>query len=109
MNGRSGVFKFFLFLFLSVIVLFQVLSMVQSDRLYKRLNVLVDRLENSAASTPVRTEGKSTENKSSVFESYPGDDGDWLVFNEPGEPRTLNLLTVESSIGSYGYMPKEYN
>jgi peptide/nickel transport system substrate-binding protein len=101
MNGRSGVFKFFLFLFLGVIVLFQVLSMIQSDRLYKRLNGLVDRLESSAASTSVRTEGKSTENKSSVFEPYPGVDGDWLVFNELGEPRTLNLLTVESSIGSY--------
>ncbi|MGA2172754.1 MAG: peptide-binding protein [Sedimentisphaerales bacterium] len=101
MNGRSGVFKFFLFLFLSVIVLFQVLSMIQSDRLYKRLNGLVDRLENSAASTPVRTEGKSTENKSSVFEPYPGVDGDWLVFNELGEPRTLNLITVESSSESF--------
>jgi len=31
MNGRSGLVTFFLFLLLSVIVLLQILSMVQSD------------------------------------------------------------------------------
>ncbi len=45
MNGRSGLFKFFLFLFLACIILLQVLSMVQADRLYERLNHLIDRWE----------------------------------------------------------------
>lgn len=42
MNGRSGVVTFFLFLFLAVMIVLQLLSMVQSDRLYERLNYLVD-------------------------------------------------------------------
>ncbi len=42
MNGRGGVVTFFLFLLLSAIVLLQILSMIQSDRLYKRLNHLLD-------------------------------------------------------------------
>ena len=59
MNGRSGVFKFFLFLFLGVIILLQFLSMMQSDRLYERLNTLISRLESSTASAPVRTVEKT--------------------------------------------------
>jgi hypothetical protein len=42
MNGRSGLVTFFLFLFLAVMILLQVLSMVQSDRLYERLNHLLN-------------------------------------------------------------------
>lgn len=42
MNGCSGIFAFSLFLFLSVIILLQILSMVQSDRLYERLSSLVE-------------------------------------------------------------------
>ena len=45
MNGRSGVFKFFLFLFLALMILLQILSMVQADRLYERLNFLIDKWE----------------------------------------------------------------
>jgi len=40
MNGRGGVVTFFLFLFLSVIILLQILLMVQSDRFYDGLNRL---------------------------------------------------------------------
>jgi hypothetical protein len=57
MNGRSGVFKFFLFLFLGVIIFLQFLSMVQADRLYDRLNTLIGRLE-SHASVPARSAEK---------------------------------------------------
>ncbi len=88
MNGRSGVFKFFLFLFLGVIILLQVLSMIQADRLYERLNGLVDRLE-SRASIPARTMEKPAQTASSVFEEYPGDEGDWLVYCLTAEPATL--------------------
>jgi peptide/nickel transport system substrate-binding protein len=97
MNGQSGVFKFFLFLFLGVIILLQFLTMVQSDRLYERLNTLIIRLEGHT-SAPVRTIEKSTTPAASVFKEYPGDDGDWLVAVEIGEPRTLNIDSVESSI-----------
>ncbi len=59
MNGRSGIFKFFLFLFLGIIILLQFLSMVQSDRLYERLNTLISRLESSTVSAPARTGEKT--------------------------------------------------
>ena len=42
MNNRSGLVTFFLFLFLLVVVILQVLSMIQSERLYKRLNHVLD-------------------------------------------------------------------
>jgi peptide/nickel transport system substrate-binding protein len=95
MNGRSGIFKFFLFLFLGVIILLQFLSMIQSDRLYERLNTLINRLESSTASAPARTKEKNTPSEpssgesKSIFSAYPGDDGDWLVRNLEGEPLTL--------------------
>ncbi len=50
MNGRSGLVTFFLFLFLVMIILLQVLSMVQADRLDERLNYL---LETYKAAGPV--------------------------------------------------------
>ncbi len=96
MNGRSGLFKFFLFLFLFVIILLQFLSMVQSDRLYKRLNVLVDRLESSSP-VPARPTQIPDTNKSSIFEEYPGDEGDWMIRNLEGEPATLCDFLATSS------------
>ena len=44
MNGRSGLVTFFIFLFLALMIVLQFLSMLQSDRLYERLNVLLDRV-----------------------------------------------------------------
>jgi hypothetical protein len=42
MDNRKGVVTFFLFLFLSTIIFLQVFSMVQSERLYKRLDHVLD-------------------------------------------------------------------
>jgi peptide/nickel transport system substrate-binding protein len=93
MNGRSGIFRFFLFLFLIAIIILQFLSMIQADRLYKRLNVLVDRLENSPAPKRVQTTEKPPASSSdSIFEEYPGDEGDWLVRCLNIEPATLNYF-----------------
>ena len=95
MNGRSGAFKFFLFLFLTVIILFQILSMIQADRLYKRLDGLVSRLE-SPAFTAARPEVKPAETSSPYLQEHPGDEGDWLIRSVSGEPPTLNYLTEAS-------------
>jgi peptide/nickel transport system substrate-binding protein len=91
MNGRSGVFKFFLFLFLGVIIFLQFLSMVQADRLYDRLNTLIGRLE-SHASVPTRPAEKPAASTASVFKEYPGDEGDWLIRGLDGEPATLGYF-----------------
>lgn len=95
MNGRSGIFTFFLFLFLVFVVLLQILSMVQADRLYERLNLLIDRWE---ATGPARVSREKASSAVLPGEDYPGDEGDWLVFHIRGEPRTLNPISVEGSL-----------
>ena len=99
MNGRYGLVTFFLFLFLIVMMLLQVLSMVQSDRLYERLNLLLERLS-SAEAVRVTREGQEAKRADLPGEEYPGDEGDWLVWSLPGEIRTLNLLNVDSTLGT---------
>ncbi len=90
MNGRSGLLTFFIFLFLAVIILLQVLSMVQSDRLYERLNYLVDTWQSRG---PVRVAQEEGCSKDLPGKEYPGDEGDWLVWRIGAEPATLNYIT----------------
>jgi len=80
-------------------MLLQVLSMVQSDRLYERLNLLLERLS-SAEAVRVTREGQEAKRADLPGEEYPGDEGDWLVWSLPGEIRTLNLLNVDSTLGT---------
>ncbi|MFA5422642.1 MAG: peptide-binding protein [Phycisphaerae bacterium] len=94
MNGRAGVYKFFVFLFLLVIITFQFLSMIQSDRLYERLGDLVRQLESAQRSRPV---GLSGSIKNGVNQT-DANQGDWLVWHDSGEPRTLNPISVDSSM-----------
>ena len=49
MNNRSGAFKFFILLLLVVIIVLQILAVVQSNRLYKRLNHLLQVQKNFRA------------------------------------------------------------
>ena len=91
MNGRSGLVTFFLFLFLLAIIVLQVLSMVQSDRLYERLNVLLERLSGSSG-VRVSKEPEGAKRAGLAGEEYPGDEGDWLVWGINAEPATLNYI-----------------
>jgi len=102
MNGRSGLVTFFLFLFLGVMIVLQVLSMVQSDRLYERLNLLLDRLASGGSVRGVQEKGK-VRSADLPMKEYPGDEGDWLIWCLRAEPRTLNLISVEADIYS-GYV-----
>ena len=92
MNGRSGIFTFFLFLLLALIILLQILSMVQSDRLYERLNMLLDRLKSSGPAKIVQEQERSADLPRG---SYPGDKGDWLIWRIGAEPATLNPVTAK--------------
>ena len=96
MNNRSGVATFFLFLFLLVMILFQVLSMVQADRLYERLDRLIESVQSRG---PARVVEKVSERVDA--EEYPGDEGGWLVWNLRGEPSSLNTILPGTSYGSY--------
>jgi len=89
MNNRSGISTFILFGLLLAVILLQVLSMVQSDRLYERLNKLIDMKSVTVS-----------EKASTDTQAASGQNGDWLVSNLQGEPRTLNLLSVDSDLYS---------
>jgi peptide/nickel transport system substrate-binding protein len=93
MNNRSGLFTFLLFLLLLAMILLQVLSMVQSDRLYERLNHLLETLS-GRQSVFSKTASDSNTGRG---EKYPGDEGDWLIQSISGEPATLNTLAESSS------------
>jgi peptide/nickel transport system substrate-binding protein len=96
MNNRSGLTAFFIFLFLIVMILLQVLSMLQADRLYERLNYLLDTLAARRPMGMVRDRSDSTDLPG---EEYPGDEGDWLVWRLDAEPATLN--NIHTSSGMY--------
>lgn len=97
MNGRSGIFTFFLFLFLAFVVLLQILSMVQADRMYERLNFLLDRWEITG---PGRVVGEKVSPADLPGEEYPGDEGDWLIWSLSGEPTTLFDVLATSTWSS---------
>jgi peptide/nickel transport system substrate-binding protein len=90
--NRSGIVLFFLFLFLAVIVLFQVLGMMQSDRLYERVN----RLESVVKSARLSQPQTAAESNTASQNSHPGDEGDWLVWCLGAEPATLNPISTSA-------------
>ncbi|MHC4122757.1 MAG: peptide-binding protein [Planctomycetota bacterium] len=95
MNNRSGLVVFFLFLFLAVMILFQILSMIQADRLYERLNGLIETL--SVDRQTVATYKKAEVPGDVSKDEYPGDEGDWLVRSLSGEPTTLYGVLAAST------------
>ena len=97
MKGRGGIAAFFVFLFLSIIIVLQILSMVQSDRLYECFNHLDDLFEGSVS---IRGDEAEPETSVVIGEEYPGDEGDWLVWAFIVEPKTLNQINVDSDIYS---------
>jgi peptide/nickel transport system substrate-binding protein len=96
MNGRElvgAVTTFFLFVLISVIILLQILLMVQSDRLYERLNRLQEILESTAHTHA----GKGTSDVANTPASaYDANEGDWLVWAFRVEPKTLNPISAEA-------------
>jgi len=95
MKGRSGLFTFLLFVLMLVMIVLQILAMIQSDRLYERLNTILNRLSTARAVT------KSTRPSAAASgeEQYPGDEGDWLIWCLDAEPATL--CNIHASSGMY--------
>lgn len=89
--NRSGVFAFFLFLFLAVVILLQVLSMIQSDRLFERVNRLEKTIQNTGAVSGTGTVQQTVRE---------ANEGDWLVMGMAGEPGTLNPVTSTDAYAS---------
>lgn len=107
MNSRSGLLTFLFFVLLAAMITLQVLGMLQSDRLYTRLNHMTDQLSGQQF-----TETLQNKNQAKLpnlpMPVYPGDDGDWLIWQIGAEPLTLNPLTSESETSTMlittGYM-----
>ncbi len=95
MNGREGVATFFLFVLLLIIILLQILSMVQSDRLYENLNRLNDTLEDVTHTESVKV---GAEKGAPIAVEPSGNEGDWLIWAFRVEPRTLNPISAEANI-----------
>lgn len=97
MNGRGGLFKFVVFILLLVVVVTQILSIMQSRRLYQRLERVLGKLSSGQIGTRFSTSPSVTHKADDLpMPEYPGDDGDWLVWCLRGEPRTLNMISVNS-------------
>lgn len=99
MNGRSWLVTFFLFLFLLAIIVLQVLSMVQAERLYERFDSVLNALRRGGIAAAMKEKGR-TEKAGLPMEEYPGDEGDWLVWSLPGEPTTLYDVLATSTWAS---------
>jgi peptide/nickel transport system substrate-binding protein len=93
MSHRTNAAGFFLFVLLALIICFQILSMLRSDRLYIALNKIEDVIEGSASRS-------SADAEANLVSQYPGEDGDWLVWAFRVEPKTLNQLSVDNDIYS---------
>jgi peptide/nickel transport system substrate-binding protein len=94
MSHRANVAGFFLFILLAAIIVLQILSMVRSDRLYVALNKIEQSIESDNSQVKPQTLSKP------AGETYPGDDGDWLIWAFRVEPKTLNQINVDSDIYS---------
>ena len=94
-NSRSGVAIFFIFLFLSVTVVLQIISMVQSNRMDQRLGGLIDTWKNTAAVNSMQNHVPAS---GPADKQYPGDAGDWLVWAFRVEPKTLNPISADTDI-----------
>lgn len=96
MNGRSGLFTFLLFILLFGMIGLQILSMIQSDRLYERLNTLLERVSSRQVSGTYKTGDSAPSAANLPMPEYPGDEGDWLVWQLSGEPLTLNPISTSA-------------
>ena len=97
MSHRTNAAGFFLFILLAAIIVLQILSMVRSDRLYVALNKIERSIEDAGSQAKPDT---ATKNPQSTAETYPGDDGDWLIWAMLVEPKTLNQINVDNDIYS---------
>ncbi len=95
MNSRSTLFKFTLVILVLFLLGMQFLAMMQSDRLYQRINYLIKVIESG------RTfQGGNIPQTAGTQNKFPGDQGDWLVWSLSAEPRTLNPVSDESDMST---------
>ena len=95
MNGRSASKTIFLFSLIIIVILLQLLSTIQANRFIKKLDSLEKVLSDTSAQDKT-----SAGQIPPAEQEYPGDEGDWLVWAYPVEPKTLNLISADVDIYS---------
>ena len=90
MNGRSSSKAIFLFFLIIIIILLQLLSTIHTNRFIKKLDFLEKVFSDTSAQYKT-----SAGQIPSAEQEYPGDEGDWLVWAYPVEPKTLNLISSD--------------
>lgn len=106
MNNRSGVFTFLLFILLIGMITLQILGMIQSDRLYERLNRVMEMIAGKQMSTPASSSttsatSPSTKTETASTNKYIGDEGDWLIWCLDAEPANLNPVTKRDQYAAW--------
>ena len=106
MAKRSGLYVFFLFAFLTLIILLQFLSMIQTDRLYERISRFEKSIEGGMGA------GGAIDRRGGVDGIHPAytrhtsgiardpNDGDWLVWCLGSEPSKLNPITSTDAMAN---------
>ena len=84
---------FLLLLVLAAIVTLQIMAMVRSDRLSKRINKIVDTWTDAVTGA-----GQTNVAGHTTASEYPGDEGDWLIWAMHAEPKTLSPISVDRDI-----------
>ena len=97
MSHRTNAVWFFLLFLLAGVIALQILSMMRSDRFYVALNRIERDIEGDDSQAKSDTASKISQ---PAGETYPGEDGDWLIWAMPVEPKTLNQINVDSDIYS---------
>ena len=97
MNHRTNAAWFFLLFLLAGVITLQILSMIRSDRLYVALNKIERSIEGDDSQAKPETASKIFQ---PADETYPGDDGDWLIWAFRVEPKTLNQINADNDIYS---------
>ena len=95
MNHRTNAVWFFLLFLLAGVIALQILSMIRSDRLYVALNKIERSIEGDNSQAKLNTASKISQ---PADETYPGDDGNWLIWAMLVEPKTLNQINVGQAI-----------
>ncbi len=96
MNGREGIFKYFVLAVLVVIIVLQIASIKRADRLNDKLAEFIEAVENKQFGTAAIKQESEKKAADLPMPARIGDDGDWLVWCLRGEPHTLNTITVAS-------------
>ncbi len=94
MKRQNGYLTLLIFVALVAVLVMQWLSMIQSDRLYKRVNEVAQVVRNSRVRMAAQPAGTQPAGQTASGK----EEGDWFVQHLSAEPSTLNMISVDASV-----------